>query len=72
MERCPDHPDVACALRTGFPSFTPPENPDTPESRRDYLEEHFHGFLDWLSNGDQDVLDRFFTENGWDYKNWLN
>lgn len=72
MFSCPDHPDVAAALSTGYPAGSSPDNRDSEQYRDEYIAERIKEFLFWMKHGDQDVLDRFFEEHKRDYRNWLN
>jgi hypothetical protein len=71
----PEHPDVAAIERTGYPFLARCENKDTPESRREYIEEHLNEFLQWMQNGYPDICEEFlrysdlYCEGYW---SWLN
>ena len=59
-----EHPDIACALRTGYPTFISSENRDTPENREDYIDEHSTELIRWLRMGHPEVLDEFIEFSG--------
>ena len=67
-----EHPDIACAQRTGWPVGAKEQNEDTAESRREFAEEHIKEFLDFALAGDGSVLDSFAVHYAWKYKSWLN
>lgn len=72
MQEITDHPDVRSALRTGCPTFTAPENADTPEERRSFAEDAFSDFLSFALDGDPELLDNFISHYRWRYDAWLN
>lgn len=71
-----NHPDIDCALRTGYPSYSDPENTDTPENRAEFINEHADDLIKWLRMGYPEILDEFIELSGQfcsiSYKNWLN
>ena len=71
-----DHPDVASALRTGYPTFQSAENHDSPENRADYIDDHMVELVMWLRLGYPDILDEFIEMSDQicsvGYKTWLN
>ena len=67
-----EHPDIAAALTTGYPTCTPPENADSEENRLEYIRDHAKELIDWLMEGDPEALADFIAHRRWDYDNWLN
>jgi hypothetical protein len=66
------HPDITAALRTGYPANCSGENRDTPEARKDYIEEHTKELLEWLQLGYPEILEEFIELRAWHYRAWLN
>jgi len=66
------HPDITAAERDGYPAWQFPENQDTPETRKEYIEEHTKELLEWLRLGYPEILDEFIEMHSWDYRSWLN
>ena len=71
-----EHPDIAAALITGYPTLQTPENQDSPENRADYIDDHMEELVKWLRMGYPDILDEFIEMSGQicsvGYKTWLN
>ena len=70
------HPDISCALQTGYPTFISPENRDTSENRQDFIDDHTVELVQWLRLGHPEILDEFIefsdTVCSVSYQNWLN
>lgn len=70
------HPDITAALRNGYPDWQNKENRDTPEARRDYVEEHTQELVKWLRVGYPEILEEFIEMSGQlcgeSYRAWLN
>ena len=67
-----EHPDVTCALRTGYAAFQNPENRDTPENRKEFIDENSGLLLQWLRLGYPEILEEFIEMHATDYREWLN
>lgn len=72
---CMEHGQVASILSTGYPSYIG-ENQDTPEARKDYIDDHRIELVRWLRAGHQEILDEFIEFSGQacslSYQDWLN
>ncbi len=66
-----DHPDIASALRTGYPCGSI-ENQDTQEARVDFAKENFDDFLAYALDGDPDLLENFCEHYPVAYRDFLN
>lgn len=67
-----EHSDISAAQRSGWPGGAAGETRDTPETRREFAEEHSKEFLEFALAGDADVLEGFVEHYHWKYKSWLN
>lgn len=67
-----EHPDITCAMRTGYATFQKAENEDTPESRAEFLEDHTIELLVWLRIYHPELLDEYIDTHERQYKDWLN
>ena len=71
-----EHPDITAALSTGYPTWKPEQNMDTPENRLEYIREYADGLIEWLRLGYPEILDEFVTFSGQvcstGYAQWLN
>lgn len=72
----PDHPDIANALRTGYPSNVSEENQDSEENRSEFIADHTKELVHWLRMGYPEILDEFIEFSGQvcriSYRDWLN
>ncbi len=70
------HPDITAAERNGYPSWQSTDNQDTPEARKDYIDEYVTDLVKWLRLGYPEILDEFIAMSGQicavSYKDWLN
>jgi len=67
-----EHPDITCALRTGYATFQNPENQDTPEMRKEFINDNSGMLLRWLRLGYPEILDEFVEMHVAEYRAWLN
>ena len=72
LDRYIEHPDAASGQRTGYGCGAIQENRDTPERRREFAEEFFQWFLEYVQDGDPDILEHFTEHYKWKYKDFLN
>ena len=56
---CIEHPDITSAAYTGYASYQNPENRDTPEHRKAYIEERYLDLLRWMRIEYPEILDEF-------------
>ena len=72
----PDHPDIASALRTGYPANVAQENQDSEENRAEFIDGHTIELVQWLRMGYPEILDEFIEFSGqicsMSYRDWLN
>lgn len=72
----PDHPDIANALRTGYPTNVAEENRDSEENRAEFIDGHTIELVQWLRMGHPEILDEFIEFSGqicsMSYRDWLN
>lgn len=59
MFSCPDHPDIACTLRTGYPTFGQP-GPDKPEEPEPKYDENT---IDAVMEAFDGVLKQYLSDN---------
>lgn len=75
MSTIMQHPDITSAQRTGYPANCAAENPDTPEARKDYIDEYVTDLVKWLRLGYPDILEEFIEMSGqlcaFSYRDWL-
>lgn len=67
-----EHPDVTSALRTGYATFQSTENQDTPEMRKEFIDDNSALLLRWLRLGYPEILDEFVEMHAAEYRAWLN
>lgn len=71
----PEHPDITAIERTGYPFFARCENKDTPEARKEYIEDHLEDFFRWMMAGYPEICDEFLEYSDRyceGYRSWLN
>lgn len=67
-----EHPDVTCALRTGYATFQSPENQDLPETQKEFIDDNAGLLIRWLRLGYPEVLKEFVEMHAAEYRAWLN
>ena len=67
-----DHPDVARALLTGYPTFVDDENRDSEENRMAFFEDCPNVLLEYLKENEPDALERCIEFREREYRAWLN
>ena len=59
MFSCPDHPDVACALRTGYPTFSQPRSEEPEELEPQYDEDTVDAVMEAFDG----ILKQYLSDN---------
>ena len=66
-----DHPDIAAALRTGYPTGTALEAEDTHEARLEFVMSDADDFAKFVISSYGDLVDEYIESHWRAYKDWL-
>ena len=67
-----NHPDIAAALKTGYPRGVKTGNEDTKEARKEFAREDLSDFFQFVADNYSEVLDDYIENHEREYRDWLS
>ena len=67
-----EHPDITCALATGYATFSQPASEPTELDREEFVKDNAGLVVLWMLGNYREVLEEYIQEHEAQFRAWMN